>query len=291
MVSTSTMLAVCVTLFVSLVLPVIVYIVYGVTHKGKGVWTAWLLGAAEFGFGMLMANEVHKKYQNDTLSPDTIQWVIGGDGWAYDIGFGGLDHVLASGRNINILVLDTEVYSNTGGQASKATPTGSTAKFITGGKATRKKDLASMALTYGNVYVAQIAMGANYAQTIQAMTEAAAYPGPSLIIAYATCIAHGIRAGLGSSQHEEKKAVETGYFQLFRYNPALKEQHKNPLILDSKEPRLDYDEFLAGEIRYDVLKRIRPEQAEELFARASAQARERYRYLQKLVQLYEPDTE
>ncbi len=266
---------------------------YAVNARGHGpAWSNSLFeDAAEFGFGMLMANEVHKKYQNDTLSPDTIQWVIGGDGWAYDIGFGGLDHVLASGRNINILVLDTEVYSNTGGQASKATPTGSTAKFITGGKATRKKDLASMALTYGNVYVAQIAMGANYAQTIQAMTEAAAYPGPSLIIAYATCIAHGIRAGLGSSQHEEKKAVETGYFQLFRYNPALKEQHKNPLILDSKEPRLDYDEFLAGEIRYDVLKRIRPEQAEELFARASAQARERYRYLQKLVQLYEPDTE
>lgn len=266
---------------------------YAVNACGHGpAWSNSLFeDAAEFGFGMLMANEVHKKYQDDTLSPDTIQWVIGGDGWAYDIGFGGLDHVLASGRNINILVLDTEVYSNTGGQASKATPTGSTAKFITGGKATRKKDLASMALTYGNVYVAQIAMGANYAQTVQAMTEAAAYPGPSLIIAYATCIAHGIRAGLGSSQHEEKKAVETGYFQLFRYNPALKEQHKNPLTLDSKEPRLDYDEFLAGEIRYDVLKRIRPEQAEELFARASAQAKERYRYLQKLVQLYEPDIE
>ena len=266
---------------------------YAVNACGHGpAWSNSLFeDAAEFGFGMLMANEVHKKYQDDTLSPDTIQWVIGGDGWAYDIGFGGLDHVLDSGRNINILVLDTEVYYNTGGQASKATPTGSTAKFITGGKATRKKDLASMALTYGNVYVAQIAMGANYAQTVQAMTEAAAYPGPSLIIAYATCIAHGIRAGLGSSQHEEKKAVETGYFQLFRYNPALKEQHKNPLTLDSKEPRLDYDEFLAGEIRYDVLKRIRPEQAEELFARASAQAKERYRYLQKLVQLYEPDTE
>ena len=266
---------------------------YAVNACGHGpAWSNSLFeDAAEFGFGMLMANEVHKKYQDNTLSSDTIQWIIGGDGWAYDIGFGGLDHVLASGRNINILVLDTEVYSNTGGQASKATPTGSTAKFITGGKATRKKDLASMALTYGNVYVAQVAMGANYAQTVQAMTEACAYPGPSLIIAYATCIAHGIRAGLGSSQHEEKKAVETGYFQLFRYNPALKEQHKNPLILDSKEPRLDYDEFLAGEIRYDVLKRIRPEQAEELFARASAQAKERYRYLQKLVQLYEPDTE
>lgn len=264
---------------------------YTVNACGQGpAWSNSLFeDAAEFGFGMLMANEVHQKYKGEALSPDTIQWVIGGDGWAYDIGFGGLDHVLASGRNINILVLDTEVYSNTGGQASKATPTGSTAKFITGGKNTRKKDLASIAMTYGNVYVAQIAMGANYAQTIQAITEAAAYPGPSLIIAYATCIAHGIRAGMGSSQHEEKKAVETGYFQLFRYNPALREQHKNPFILDSKEPKLDYDEFLAGEVRYDVLKRIRPEEAEELFAKASAQAKERYQYLKKLSQLFEPE--
>lgn len=264
---------------------------YTVNACGHGpAWSNSLFeDAAEFGFGMLMANQVHQKYKGETLSPDTIQWVIGGDGWAYDIGFGGLDHVLASGRNINILVLDTEVYSNTGGQASKATPTGSTAKFITGGKNTRKKDLASIAMTYQNVYVAQIAMGANYAQTIQAITEAAAYPGPSLIIAYSTCIAHGIRSGMGSSQHEEKKAVETGYFQLFRYNPALKEQGKNPFILDSKEPKLDYDEFLAGEIRYDVLKRIRPEEAEALFARASAQAKERYAYLKKLSLLFEPE--
>ncbi len=264
---------------------------YTLNQNGCGpAWSNSLFeDAAEFGFGMLMANEVHQKRKDDLLSPDTIQWVIGGDGWAYDIGFGGLDHVLASGRNINILVLDTEVYSNTGGQASKATPTGSTAKFITGGKETRKKDLASMALTYGDVYVAQIAMGANYAQTIQALTEAAAYPGPSLVIAYATCIAHGIRAGLGSSQHEEKKAVDTGYFQLFRYNPSLREQNKNPFILDSKEPKLDYDEFLEGEIRYNVLSRIRPEEAEELFARASKQAEERYRYLLKLVSLFEPE--
>ncbi len=266
---------------------------YTVNSCGHGpAWSNSLFeDAAEFGFGMLMANEVHKKKKGSDLSPDTIQWVIGGDGWAYDIGFGGLDHVLASGRNINILVLDTEVYSNTGGQASKATPTGSTAKFITGGKSTRKKDLASIALTYGNVYVAQIAMGANYAQTIQAMTEAAAYPGPSLIIAYATCIAHGIRSGMGSSQHEEKKAVETGYFQLFRYNPALLEQNKNPFILDSKEPKLDYNEFLEGEIRYDVLKRLRPEEAKELFDKASTQAKERYRYLKKLSQLFEPEAD
>ncbi len=263
---------------------------YTVNQCGHGpAWSNSLFeDAAEFGFGMLIAKEVHKKLREDVLSPDTIQWVIGGDGWAYDIGFGGLDHVLASGRNINILVLDTEVYSNTGGQASKATPTGSTAKFITGGKATRKKDLASMAMTYGDVYVAQIAMGANYAQTVQALTEAAAYPGPSLVIAYATCISHGIRAGMGSSQHEEKKAVETGYFQLFRYNPALREQNRNPFILDSKEPHLDYDEFLEGEIRYHVLQRIRPEEAEELFTRASEQAKERYRYLRKLSELFEP---
>uniref|UniRef100_UPI0040567FA4 pyruvate:ferredoxin (flavodoxin) oxidoreductase n=1 Tax=Acetatifactor sp. TaxID=1872090 RepID=UPI0040567FA4 len=265
---------------------------YNVNQDGHGpAWSNSLFeDAAEFGFGMLMAKEVHKKYRGETLSPDTVQWVIGGDGWAYDIGFGGLDHVLASGRNINILVLDTEVYSNTGGQASKATPTGSTAKFITGGKETRKKDLASIAMTYGDVYVAQIAMGANYAQTVQALTEAAAYPGPSLVIAYATCIAHGIRAGLGCSQQEEKKAVETGYFQLFRYNPSLREQNKNPFILDSKEPKLDYDDFLEGEIRYNVLSRIRPEEAKDLFFKASTQAKERYRYLKKLSELYAPET-
>lgn len=257
---------------------------YAADEYGHGpAWSNSLFeDAAEFGYGMLMAQEVNK-------NSDSITWVIGGDGWAYDIGFGGVDHVLASGHNINLLVLDTEVYSNTGGQASKATPIGSTAKFAIGGKSTRKKDLASMAMTYGNVYVAQIAMGADYNQTLKALTEAAAYPGPSLVIAYATCIAHGIRSGLGSTPHEEKKAVESGYFHLFRYNPALQEQHKNPFILDSKEPRLNYEEFLAGEIRYDVLKRLHPEQAKELFTQAKHQADERYRYLQKLVELYEPD--
>lgn len=264
---------------------------YTVNQNGQGpAWSNSLFeDAAEFGFGMLMANEVHKKMQGEPLSHDTVQWVIGGDGWAYDIGFGGLDHVLASGRNINLLVLDTEVYSNTGGQASKATPTGSTAKFITGGKKTRKKDLASIALTYGNVYVAQIAMGANYAQTVQALTEAAAYPGPSLIIAYATCISHGIRAGMGSSPEEERKAVEAGYFPLFRYNPSLREQNKNPFLLDCKEPNPDYEAFLAGEIRYDALSRTRPEEAKELFTRAAWDAAEHYRYLQKLQQLFQPE--
>lgn len=257
---------------------------YAVNACGHGpAWSNSLFeDGAEFGYGMLMAQEVLD-------SNDTIQWIIGGDGWAYDVGFSGLDHVLASGKNINILVLDTEVYSNTGGQASKATPTGSTAKFVTGGKATPKKDLAAMAMTYGNVYVAQVAMGADYAQTIKAFTEAAAYPGPSLVIAYCTCIAHGIRSGMGSTPHEERKAVESGYFHLFRFNPALKNQGQNPFILDSKEPKLDYEEFLAGEIRYDSLKKIHPEEAKLLFEKASKQAHEHYRFLKKQVALYAPD--
>ena len=280
---------------------------YAIDEDGRGpAWSNSLFeDAAEFGFGMLMAREHASSSQDGatarTASPgsvpepkrhdtaDTVQWVVGGDGWAYDIGFGGLDHVLASGKNINILVLDTEVYSNTGGQASKATPMGSTAKFISGGKQTRKKDLASMAMTYGNVYVAQIAMGADLNQTVRAFTEAAAYPGPSLVIAYATCIAHGIRAGLGSTPHEAQKAVEAGYYHLFRFNPALKEQGKNPFTLDSREPNLDYETFLDGEIRYDALRRYRPEEARELFQKAAAQARDRYRYLKKLEALYAPD--
>lgn len=273
---------------------------YTVNECGCGpAWSNSLFeDAAEFGYGMLMAQEALKqapaaiatdKVPEEMTNTDTIQWIIGGDGWAYDIGFGGLDHVLASGKNINILVLDTEVYSNTGGQASKSTPTGSTAKFETGGKGTPKKDLAAIAMTYDNVYVAQIAMGADYAQTIKAFTEAAAYPGPSLVIAYCTCIAHGIRAGMGSTPHEEKKAVESGYFHLFRFNPTLREQGKNPFILDSKEPKLEYEDFLNGEIRYDVLKRIRPEEARLLFERASQEAKARYRRLKKKVELYVPD--
>jgi len=257
---------------------------YALNEDGHGpAWSNSLFeDGAEFGFGMLMAQKVLGQ-------KDNIQWIIGGDGWAYDIGFGGLDHVLASGENINILVLDTEVYSNTGGQASKATPLGSTAKFVSGGKHTKKKDLASIAMTYGDVYVAQIAMGANLNQTVKAFTEAAAYPGPSLVIAYSTCIAHGLRAGLGSSAHEEKKAVDAGYFHLFRYNPELKSQGKNPFQLDSKEPTLDYETFLDGEIRYDSLKRYKPEEAKELFAAAAMNAKERYRHLKRLEQLYAPE--
>lgn len=251
---------------------------------GEGHGPAWsnslFEDAAEFGLGMLLAGE--------TSDSSMAYWVIGGDGWAYDIGFGGLDHVLSTGKNINLLVLDTEVYSNTGGQASKATPMGATAKFINGGKTSRKKDLASMAMTYGNVYVAQIAFGADFNQTVKALTEAAAYDGPSLVIAYATCIAHGVRAGLGSSAHEMKKAVDSGYFHLFRFNPLLKEQGKNPFILDSKEPSLDYQEFLAGEVRYDSLLRAHPEQAQCLFEEAALMAKKRYRYLKRLEALYAP---
>lgn len=215
------------------------------------------------------------------------QWVFGGDGFAYDIGFGGLDHVLASGQDINILIFDTEVYSNTGGQASKATPTGSTAKFASGGKFTRKKDLATMIMTYGDIYVAQIAMGADYNQTLKALWEAEHYPGPSLIIAYSPCISHGIKAGTGSSQHEEAKAVETGYWHLFRFNPALRAQGQNPFQLDSKEPTLNYEEFLAGETRYTVLEHMDPSRADELFAKAEKDAKERYKRLQKLVAFYD----
>ncbi len=224
--------------------------------------------------------------ENKDFLSKKSQWIFGGDGWAYDIGFAGLDHVLASGEDINILIFNTEIYSNTGGQASKATPMGSTAKFISGGKKISKKDLAAMAMSYGYVYVAQIAMGADYNQTIKAITEAESYPGPSLIIAYAPCISHGIRAGMGSSQHEEAKAVETGYWHLFRFHPSLKKEGKNPFILDSKEPSCAYTEFLSGENRYEALKKANPEAAESLFSEAAKIAAQRYQYLKNLVALY-----
>jgi pyruvate-ferredoxin/flavodoxin oxidoreductase len=211
--------------------------------------------------------------RRDYLTKKSI-WIIGGDGWAYDIGYGGLDHVIASGQDVNILVLDTEVYSNTGGQSSKATPTGAVAKFAAGGKPTRKKDLGQMAMTYGYVYVAAVAMGANKNQLLKAVHEAEAYHGPSLIIAYAPCINHGINMGL--SQEEEKRAVESGYWILYRYNPRLKEEGKNPLILDSKEPTGNFREFLMGEVRYSALTRTFPEHAEDLFQKAEADMRERY---------------
>ena len=212
------------------------------------------------------------------------QWVFGGDGWAYDIGFGGVDHVLASGEDINIMVFDTEVYSNTGGQSSKATKTGATAQFAAGGKETKKKDLAGIAMTYGYVYVAQIAMGADFNQTVKAIAEAEAYPGPSLIIAYAPCINHGIKKGMSKAQTEEQLAVECGYWNNFRFNPAAEGAK---FTLDSKEPKEEgYQEFLDGEVRYNALKRSNPERAAKLFAKNEQEAMERYAYLKKLVTLY-----
>ena len=204
-------------------------------------------------------------------------WIIGGDGWAYDIGFGGLDHVIASGKNVNILVLDTEVYSNTGGQSSKSTPIGAVAKFASAGKRVRKKDLGAMAMTYSYVYVAQVAMGANHNQYFQAIKEAEAYNGPSLIIAYAPCINHGIKGGMGLSQMTEKQAVESGYWHLWRYNPTLPEQGKNPFILDSKEPDWSkFQEFIHKEVRYTSLLKTVPKEAEELFAASESDAKWRY---------------
>ena len=214
------------------------------------------------------------------------QWVFGGDGWAYDIGFGGVDHILASGKDINVMVFDTEVYSNTGGQSSKATPTGAIAQFAAGGKETKKKDLAGIAMSYGYVYVAHIAMGANMAQTVKALAEAEAYPGPSLIIAYAPCINHGIKKGMSKAMTEEKLAVESGYWFNFRYNPELAAEGKDAFILDSKEPTGDYQEFLKGENRYASLVKFHPEKASELFAKAEQTSKERYEHLKKLVDLY-----
>ena len=211
------------------------------------------------------------------------QWIIGGDGASYDIGFGGLDHVLASGKNVNILVLDTEVYSNTGGQASKATPVGAIAKFAAAGKRVRKKDLGLIASTYGYVYCAQIAMGADQAQTLKAIREAEAYPGPSLIIAYAPCINHGLKAGMGKSQEEEEKAVKCGYWHLWRYNPALEAEGKNPFTLDSKEPNWDdFKGFLKGEVRYASVMKQYPAEAEELFQAAEDNAKWRYNNYKRL---------
>ena len=211
------------------------------------------------------------------------QWVFGGDGWAYDIGFGGVDHVLASGKDINVMVFDTEVYSNTGGQSSKSTPTGAVAQFAAGGKDVKKKDMASIAMSYGYVYVAQIAMGADYNQTVKAIAEAEAYPGPSLIIAYAPCINHGIKKGMSKAQTEEKLAVECGYWHLFRFNPAA----ENKFTLDSKAPKMEgYQDFLKGEVRYLSLSLKNPSRAENLFEKNEGESRERYEYLQKLVTLY-----
>ncbi|PRR79374.1 Pyruvate-flavodoxin oxidoreductase [Clostridium liquoris] len=212
------------------------------------------------------------------------QWIFGGDGWAYDIGYGGVDHVLASGEDVNIFVFDTEVYSNTGGQSSKSTPTAAIAKFAASGKKTKKKDLGMMAMSYGYVYVAQVAMGANQNQTLKAMQEAEAYHGPSIIIAYAPCINQGLKVGMGCSQLEQKRAVECGYWQMYRFNPALKEAGKNPFTLDSKEPDWGkFKDFLMGEVRYASLKKAFPETADSLYAKTEEDAKVRYESYKKLV--------
>ncbi len=220
--------------------------------------------------------------QNKEFISKKSQWIFGGDGWAYDIGFGGLDHAIASGRNINIMVFDTEVYSNTGGQSSKATNVGAVAQFAAGGKEVKQKDLAAIAMSYGYVYVAQIAMGADYNQTVKAITEAESYPGPSLIIAYAPCITHGIKAGMSKAQTEEKNAVAAGYWHMFRFDP----RKDNPFQLDSKAPSASYQEFLKGESRYTSLTLKNPERAEMLFDKSEQYAKEKYEHLLKLQEMY-----
>ena len=226
-----------------------------------------------------LLNDIH---ENRDFLVKRSQWLFGGDGWAYDIGFGGLDHVLASGEDVNVLVFDTEVYSNTGGQSSKATPAAAIAKFAAGGKRTRKKDLGLMALSYGYVYVAQIAMGADRNQTLKAIAEAEAYPGPSLIIAYSPCITHGLQLGMGYSQEEAKRAVECGYWALYRYDPLRKEEGKNPFLLDSKKPTKSFRDFLMGEVRYFSLMKKFPEQAEEFFAKTERDAMDRLEQYRRL---------
>ena len=318
---------------------------YTVTPEGKGpAWSNSLFeDAAEFGYGMLLANNALRgalkekvedvvangtnedvkaagqewldtygcgvtngpatdklikaleacgcdKAQEILAQKDFLgkksQWVFGGDGWAYDIGFGGVDHILARGNDINVMVFDTEVYSNTGGQSSKSTNIGAIAQFAAGGKDVKKKDLASIAMSYGYVYVAQIAMGADMNQCVKAIAEAEAYPGPSLIIAYAPCINHGIKIGMSKAQTEEKNAVAVGYWNNFRYNPALAAEGKNAFTLDSKAPSGDYKAFLNGEVRYNALVRQDPEKADRLFEKSEENAKARYAYLNKLVKLY-----
>ena len=211
-------------------------------------------------------------------------WIFGGDGWAYDIGFGGLDHVLASGQNVNVFVFDTEVYSNTGGQASKASQIGQVAQFAAAGKITAKKDLAAIAMTYGYVYVAQVGMGADKNQLMKAITEAESYDGPSIIIAYAPCINHGIKKGMGKSQENIKDAVDAGYWHLYRYNPELKEKGRNPFILDSKEPTASFRDFIMGQIRYSSLSKEFPEIADKLYAMTEQDAKDKYHTYKELAE-------
>ncbi len=262
----------------------------GATEAEKAAFAEWIAGKDNADASEVASKKVLEAIEGSTAEyakviTDLKQylvkksiWVFGGDGWAYDIGFGGLDHVLASGQDINILVMDTEVYSNTGGQSSKATPTGAVAKFAASGKKIRKKDLGVMMMSYGYVYVAQVAMGASQSQYFKALKEAEAYPGPSLIIAYSPCINHGLKASMGKTQSEEKKAVEAGYWSMFRYNPLLEEQGKNPFQLDSKKPDWSkFQEFLDGEVRYTSLKKTFPEEAKVLFEAAEENAKWRYK--------------
>jgi len=257
-----------------------------VSPELQAAFDAWIEGMADAEASEKATNALLPLLENSktAISKDILalkqyltkksNWILGGDGWAYDIGFGGLDHVLATGEDINVLVMDTEVYSNTGGQASKSSPTGSVAKFASAGKQTRKKDLGRMAMTYGYVYVAQVSMGANQVQLLKAIREAEAYPGPSLVIAYSPCIAHGIKGGMGGSQTEMKNAVTSGYWHLYRFDPRLEEEGKNPFQLDSKEPDWDqYMAFLKNEVRYTSLSKTFPEQAEGLFARSLEDAK------------------
>ncbi|KLU63205.1 pyruvate-flavodoxin oxidoreductase [Peptococcaceae bacterium CEB3] len=275
----------------------------GVREETKQALRAWLEHFADGDVSRAVSDQVLRAIQAepDVNNPVLKQifeakdylvkrshWIVGGDGWAYDIGYGGLDHVLAAGDDVNVLVLDTEVYSNTGGQSSKATQTAAIAKFAAAGKKIRKKDLGLMAMSYGYVYVAQISMGANMNQALKAIAEAEAYPGPSLIIAYAPCINHGIKAGMGTSVLEGKRAVAAGYWHLYRYNPLLKEQGKNPFILDSKEPTASFREFLLGEIRYASLATVFPDVAEQLFEVAERHARERYESYKRLAEMKFP---
>lgn len=217
-------------------------------------------------------------YNDRELFIKRSQWMLGGDGWAYDIGFGGIDHVLASGEDVNIFVMDNEVYSNTGGQSSKATPTAAIAKFASGGKSVGKKDLGIMAMSYGNIYVAQIAMGASKRQTLKAIEEAEAYPGPSLIIAYTPCINHGISSGMKTMLTETQKAVECGYWSLYRYNPALEANGKNPMIMDFKKVNFDqFEDFLKRETRYSALYKANPEVASKLSEKTRSDAEKRFK--------------
>jgi len=270
----------------------------GVSPDLKSAMEAWLEnmhdGDKSKETGRRMAELLKKEAKSDASLMEIFSmrdlftkksiWAVGGDGWAYDIGYGGLDHVIAMNQDINIMVLDTEVYSNTGGQSSKATPTGSVAKFASSGKKTMKKDLGAMAMTYGYVYVASVAMGASKNQCLKAFLEAESYPGPSLIIAYSPCINHGIRKGMGKTQEEMKLAVESGYWTLYRYDPRLAEQGKNPFQLDSKEPKADIREFLRGEVRYSSLERTFPEEAKVLHARLAKEVQERWEKYKRMAE-------